>query len=93
MFTKKEMSSIDTKYFQVIQFGSYAVTVKSKNTRHCWHIISQSYVGRSSCQIYHTHKEYTPYHLHGHAGNLQSAIQMIQEHDKYFLKKNRRLHS
>ena len=68
MFTQKEVNSIDLEYFCIIQLGGYAVTIKSKNTRHCWHIVSQSYKTHSSCQVYHTHQENTPYHRHGNAG-------------------------
>lgn len=89
MFTQKEMDSIDLEYFRIIQLGGYAVTIKSKNTSHCWHIVSQSYNTYSSCQIYHTHQEHTPYHLHGKAGSLQAAIQVIQNHDTYLLHKTK----
>lgn len=87
MFTQKEVNSIDLEYFCIIQLGGYAVTIKSKNTRHCWHIVSQSYKTHSSCQVYHTHQENTPYHRHGNAGSLQAAIRMIQNHDEYLLHK------
>lgn len=89
MFTQKELDSIDLEYFRIIQLGGYAVTIKSKNTRHCWHIVSQSYKNYSSCQIYHTHQEHTPYHLHGKAGSLQAAIQVVQNHDTYLLHKTK----
>ena len=81
MFSQKEIDSIDIEYFRVIQLSGYVVTLQSKNTQHCWHIISQLYGSRSSCQIYHTHKEHTHYHFHGKASCLKNAVNLIKVHD------------
>lgn len=87
MFSKKEIDSIDVEYFRIIQLSGYAITIQSKNTRHCWHIISQICGNRSICQIYHTHKERTPYHLHRKVSCLKSAIIHIKKHDEYQMSK------
>lgn len=88
MFTLKEVNSIDTDYFRIIQTGSYAVTLQSKNTKHCWHILSvQSYKKHCSCHIYHTHQEYTPFHFQTTAPQISAAIAVIKRHDKYQLRK------
>ena len=88
MFAEKDTMKIGTEYFRVIQISPYTITLQSKNTKHCWHILDQTYYGRSSCLIYHTHSINTSYHLHGHASCLDSAVYLIQNHDRYLLKKN-----
>lgn len=90
MFTQKELDAVDIKYFQVLQMSAYAVTLQSKNTHHCWHIVSQSYGKLVSCQIYHTHQKYTPYHLHRRSSCMQAAIDAIKTHDKYQLNGRRK---
>lgn len=81
MFTREELDTINTKYFQILQLGGYAVTLKSRYTGHCWHIVSQDYVGQTGCQIFHTHKQGIPYHEHGRANSLKTAIKKIKNHD------------
>lgn len=85
MFTQKELDVVDIDYFHVIQISAYAVTLQSKNTHHCWHIVSQSYGKFVSCQIYHTHHKYQPYHLHKSVSCIQAAIEAIKRHDTYQL--------
>ena len=41
MFTAKELKNIDAGYFSVIASGGCTLTIQSKNTRHCWHILLQ----------------------------------------------------
>ena len=65
MFTAKELKNIDTRYFSVIASGGCTLTLQSKNTGHCWHILLQEYPHFRSCLIYHTHRRGTPYHEHG----------------------------
>ena len=43
MFTAKELNTIDTGYFSIIASGGCTVTLQSKNTGHCWHILLQEY--------------------------------------------------
>lgn len=87
MFTQRELDFIDTNYFRIIQLSGYSITLQSKNTQHCWHILSQCYGNISTCQIHHTHHKYTPYHLHGHAPCISAAIHLIKKHDEYQLHK------
>ena len=85
MFTLREIQSIDTNYFHIIDANLFTVTVQSQSTKHCWHIEHQSYPHFSSCKIYHTHNTSTPYHLHGHATTLHKALIQIMEHDAFQL--------
>ena len=88
MFTQRELNFIDTNYFRVIQMSGYFVTLQSRNTFHCWHVLSQSYGKGSACQIFHTHHEYAPYHFHGRASCIETAVYLIKEHDNYQLSKS-----
>ena len=83
MFSTTELGRIDESYFSVISKGAFTVTLMSKNTGHCWHMLLQEYCGRSSVLIYHSHVYGTPYHLHGHAGSLANALFQIRKHDDY----------
>ena len=85
MFSPTELSKIDTDYFKVLSKGAFAVTLQSKCTGHCWHIIHQEYPGFSSCEVHHTHNYGTPYHLHGSARDLTIAQRKIKQHDDYQL--------
>jgi len=85
MFTRKELNIVDPSYFRIINCGVHTVTIQSKNTQHCWHIIHQSYPHFSSCEIHHRHNEATSYHVHGHAPTLEKAIENIKNHDTFQL--------
>ena len=85
MFSTDELNEIDGSYFNVIGKGAFTVTLQSRNTKHCWHILLQEYGRIKSCLIYHTHNAGTPYHLHGHAGSLPDALVKIHKHDEYHL--------
>lgn len=85
MFTQEELDQIDASYFKIIKAGNHTVTLQSKNTKHCWHILHQEYPHFKSCKIYHTHKENTAYHEHGSAPTLAQAINEIREHDTFQL--------
>lgn len=89
MFALKEISSIDRSYFKVLKSSPYAITVRSRNTGHCWHIIP--YKGASkqyNCIIYHTHHQGNDYHLHGYAPTLEDCLKQIQNHNRYQMKKD-----
>ena len=59
MFTAEELKDIDAGYFSVIASGGFTLTLQSKNTGHCWHILLQEYPHFRSCLIYHTHRKGT----------------------------------
>lgn len=83
MFTQKELESIDPNYFKIIKASCFCVTLQSKNTRHYWHIIHIEYPSFQTCQIYHNHNKFGPYHQHRNSPTLGKAIQEIQSHDYY----------
>lgn len=87
MFTKKDLKAVDRKYFNVFGAGCFTVTLQSRNTGHCWHIVLEEYRHFTSCLIYHTHERGTPFHLHGHGRDIQSCLKQIRSHDTYWLSK------
>lgn len=70
MITPKQLKAIDITYFTILASGSFTVTLQSRNTGHCWHILFQEYPHFKSCLIYHTHHKGSPYHRHGHSPSL-----------------------
>ena len=85
MFSTNEIDQIDDDYFIVINKNAFTVTLQSKNTEHCWHILLREYGRAKSCIIYHTHHAGTAYHLHGHACSLSAALETIHDHDEFHL--------
>lgn len=86
MITNKELKCINRQYFNIIQKSGFAVTIQSKNTKHFWHIMLQSYPSFRSYKIYHKHNEIDYYHEHGHAPTLKEATNIIIKHDKFQLR-------
>jgi hypothetical protein len=83
MFTKSELQSIDTEYFNVLQLSCYAAYIQSKSTGHYWGIISEEFKSFKHCKIYHKHHYCNPYHEHRNSRNLKSAIADIMSHDAF----------
>ena len=90
MFAAKELKNIDAGYFSVIASGGCTLTIQSKNTGHCWHILLQEYPHFRSCLIYHTHHRGTPYHEHGHGATLSGCLSQIRNHDACWLSRKSR---
>lgn len=91
MFQTKELERIDSDYFVIFQKSAYCVTLQSKNTGHCWHILHLEYPTFKSCTIYHNHKMGADYHLHGHAPTLAHSVSLIMEHDIFQLNGRKRI--
>lgn len=90
MFTQDDFDMIDTSYFRIIRQNEYAISIQSLNTEHCWHILIQpSYYG-PLLHIYHTHHIYMPYHSHARVRSLKRAIRIIQGHDRYQIRKDKK---
>ncbi len=86
--TKRDLSSIDTDYFDILDCNPFHITLRSKNTLHEWHLLYTEYNGRTSFEIRHRHSNRYPYHRHGHAPSLSAAIKDIKNHDSYQLRKD-----
>ncbi len=85
MFSEKDLSAIDRKYFIVVVANEYDVTLISNNTRHVWYIHSAELLDRELCIVFHKHKLSDPYHNHSRCGSLRKAIRDIQSHDQFQL--------
>lgn len=83
MFTQKELEGIDRNYFNIIKASCFCVTLQSKNTRHYWHIVHIEYPTFQTCQIYHNHNRFGPYHQHHNRPTLEKAIKDIKSHDDF----------
>ncbi len=87
MFTIQELNKhIDNKYFNVFDKSAFTVTLQSKNTEHCWHLLQRECRNHSIIIIYHTHHYGTEYHEQCHTRTLAQAIEFIKNHDSYQLK-------
>lgn len=91
MFTTEETKNIDNNYFRIIQISSYSVTLQSLNSKHYWYILHEvgTRFNYSTCQIYHKHREQYPWHRHSNKPTLMDSIDMIIDHDNYWMKKKK----
>ena len=55
MFQSDELNILHNNYFIIIKKKVNYVTLQSKDTWHCWHILHQEYATFKSCIIYHNH--------------------------------------
>lgn len=85
MYTVDEIKAIDRNYFNIITKGDTDVTIQSKNTGHWWYLHNSGYPLDGSTVIYHKHSFQYPYHDHGRADSLQSALDDIIDHDQWHL--------
>ncbi|NLK28806.1 MAG: hypothetical protein GX306_10780 [Clostridiales bacterium] len=85
MISKTELESIDTRYFNVLQMGCFAIYLQSKNTKHFWGIHVVEYPTFRNFKVYHKHNSHNQYHRHRDARSLKVAIEYINAHDAFQL--------
>lgn len=93
MFTKKDYTFIDTKYFDVEHISLYYIILKSKNTKHIWSIYSQcTTLGKRSLVISHKHHAIDQFHIQKwmHPKSVIEAQEMIKKHDIWHLKNRKK---
>lgn len=83
MITKKELKELKGNYFDVLQAGAFAITLKSKNTGHYWHLLEREYPTFRHFAIYHKHNAADAYHAQGTARDLATAVSKIMSHDEF----------
>ena len=83
MITKEEIKELDGNYFEVLQTGAFAITLKSKNTGHYWHLLEREYPSFRHFVIYHKHNASDAYHAQGTACDLAAAVSGIMSHDEF----------
>ena len=82
MFTTKDFSVIPRDYFIILNQGAFSVTLQSKCTKHCWHLIPYG----AGYDLMHKHHMEDKYHYQTSFGNLFDAILDIVDHDEYQLR-------
>lgn len=87
MFDTKDLDVISQEYFNIICISEYDITVQSKNTGHYWYLHNVTQPNANACVIFHKHRYFHPYHLHGKSKTLRQAIRNIQNHDKWQLQR------
>ena len=85
MFTEAELRLVDATYFTILRINSFCINIRSKCTRHFWHITVQEYGHIRRFELWHRHKAYGAYHRHGHAGSLEEILLSIKQHDAFQL--------
>lgn len=85
MITKEELREVDGSYFEVLQAGGFAVTLRSKNTGHYWHLLEREYPTFRHFAVYHKHNASDGYHAQGIAHDLAAAVSGIRLHDEFQL--------
>ena len=85
MFSLKDFSSINMRYFKVLKINFFCITLQSNNTLHYWHLIAHDYGQAKSIEILHRHGDSGEYHFHGRACTLKEAINSIKDHDRFQL--------
>lgn len=95
MFSKADINTIDLEYFEVLDQSAFQVTLRSKNTGHEWHILSQEIRLKKSdavvetCTIGHRHHASDPFHEQTHVKDLNKAQEFIKDHDRFHLDKRK----
>lgn len=88
MFSKKDINNLDREYFDILGSSPFAITLKSKNTSHEWHILYTVGLNWKSCKVYHRHHHDDAWHWHGSKPTLAASIEDIKDHDRYQLEKD-----
>ena len=89
MFDGKQLSNLDSMYFNIITMDDKDVTIQSRNTGHYWYLHCAGYPTEGACIIFHKHRYSHPYHQHGRARTLCQAVKSIKVHDTWQMRGQR----
>ena len=89
MITLKEIESIDTQYFNIIEVSAFFIVLQSRNTGHYWHLLRREPNNHISFFISHKHHISDPYHPQACRGSIKACCVYIKEHDKYHISRKR----
>jgi hypothetical protein len=81
MFDEKQLSQLDSVYFNIITLDDRDVTIQGRNTGHYWYLHCIEYPTEGAYTIFHKHRFSHPYHQHGKAKTLRQGVKSIQGHD------------
>lgn len=86
MFSKRELSYIDTHYFKVLRYVSDEnyVEIQSKCSKDYWIIKKTSFLMSDyPIILYHKHPGQPYYHKHWQCYEVAQSVKSIKSHDKY----------
>ena len=83
MISKKDVASINTAYFTVIEANSFYMVLQSKNAGHFWYILESVAAGHRTFRIQHKHHSRDPFHPQTSAPSLPDAYRYIYGHDAF----------
>ena len=86
MFQSDELNIMHNNYFIIIKKKVNYVTLQSKDTWHCWHILHQDYATFKSCIIYHNHSTDVNNHIYSNVSPLNDTLSLITAHNTFQIK-------
>ncbi|MCR5728001.1 MAG: hypothetical protein K6G24_11095 [Lachnospiraceae bacterium] len=87
MFTKAELSLVQSKYFSVLRIDERSVVIQSRNTKHVWMIFKKVLDEEWPVVLHHKHRLSDPwFHEHKKVKTVSRAVGEIKKHDEYVLK-------
>lgn len=89
MISKKQIATIDTSYFFLLEATSFFIVLQSKNTGHYWYLLETMAAGHTSFRIQHKHHRTDPYHPQASAPSIEAACQYICAHDAFHIERNK----
>ena len=88
MIEPADIEAIDKQYFEIIRMNSYYVTLRSRNTRHEWHLLERIANGHRTFVISHRHKASEPFHLQRNRTTIKDCCAYIKSHDAFQMQKD-----
>ena len=83
MISKKDVQSINTDYFCIIEATPFYMVLQSKNTGHYWHLLESTAAGHTSFRIQHKHHREDSFHPQTSAPSIEAACRYIYSHDAF----------
>ena len=85
MFDSKDIKWVDSEYFKVIRETEWDIEIRSRCTGHYWMLHCTDDPLPGSCEVFHRHHGWLPYHHQGRARSIHQAVRIIQQHDEFQL--------
>lgn len=91
MFTEKQLSFLESEYFQTIRITDDYVEFRSRRTWHCFIIKKEVINVQYPFTIYHKHKLNDLYHRHWQSYSVERCVASILDHEAYVLRIDKQL--
>ena len=91
MIGPADLAAIDRDYFNILSAGGYDITLQSRPTGHCWHLLERVSNGYRSFVISHRHGDSGPYHPQKTKPkpSVEACCDYIKGHDAYQAQRDR----